>query len=458
MKDLGADTGDLLVKLELAAYARTLPERARLASRQLHRRLSSPIRVAILGHPQSGKTELLNLIAGERILPPGNRLPTIELSYGEDHRAYVTAADGAEYEIAFDEIGSVDRADAGLLRIEVPLRILAQVTLTEVVSEGTAEEERAAVQWAAESADLALWCSQDFSMAEQWLWSTVPERLKDHGFLVLTKADELIRDGVLHDRIGELGDIVAEQFHSLIPVATLQGVESQNGAGGRDEAAFRGSGARALIDALIDHIEQGRRADMDAAMLLISRFAAQLEDADREDDAPRRTPSRPLVPIGQDAPVAPVSAPVAPEAPPPFTDADPEEPAAPVDDTTAEIVELHPEQRPTEDAAAAAAPEASGDEPRWIALDLLNREARALAELDDHDAILGRCAEIAAEVAEMLSAQPSADPVALRVAETAHEVSEMVVLMQLEQTEAAAADAVTLLLQLSRDLDVRAAA
>jgi hypothetical protein len=414
--------------------------------------------VAILGHPQSGKTELLNLIAGERILPPGNRLPTVEVAYGEDHRAFVTAGDGEDYEIAFDEIGSVDRMDAGLLRIEAQLRILAQVTLTEVVSEGTAEDERAAVQWAAESADLALWCSQDFSMAEQWLWSSVPERLKDHGFLVLTKADELIRDGVLHDRIAELGDIVAEQFHSLIPVATLQGVESQNGAGGRDEAAFRGSGARALIDALIDHIEQGRRADMDAALLLVSRFAAQLGDADREDDRPSRTRSRPLVPIGQDAPEAMASRPVTVDDRAPPTDAETEETAARVDDTSAEIVALRPEETPTGDAADTAAPEAAADEPRWIALDLLNSEARALAELDNHDAILGRCAEIAAEVAEVLSAHPSADTVAQRVSETAHEVAEMVVLMQLEQTEAAAADAVTLLLQLARDLDVRAAA
>jgi hypothetical protein len=35
---------------------------------------------------------------------------------------------------------------------------------------------------------VVIWCSQAFTPAERWLWSGMPERLKDHGFLVLSRS------------------------------------------------------------------------------------------------------------------------------------------------------------------------------------------------------------------------------------------------------------------------------
>jgi hypothetical protein len=119
---------------------------------------------------------------------------------------------------------------------------------------------------------MVIWCSQAFTPAERWLWSAMPDRLKDHGFLVLTKADELIREGTLADADRRLDDIVAEEFHSLVPVATLQGLAALCRDTGTDRDALAASGAEALISALLAHVEQGRRADLDAALLFLSRF------------------------------------------------------------------------------------------------------------------------------------------------------------------------------------------
>jgi energy-coupling factor transporter ATP-binding protein EcfA2 len=401
----------------LAALLTTpsLPARAALAGQQLLQRLTSPIRLAILGHPGSGKSQLLNLIAGERIIPAGAALPTVELRFGPARRALLVDADGREREVPLAALGTMGRDAAHIVRIEAPLPILQTLTLIEVSGAGTAGEERAAVQWAAAKADMVIWCSQAFTAAERWLWSAMPDRLKDHGFLVLTKADELIRAGTFAAQMAALEDVVAEEFHSLVPVATLQGLAAMDGSAGTNREALKASGAEALISAILGHLEQGRRADLDAALLFLSRFGAGAAEAA----------------------AAPAEAVEARAAVPPAAPA--EEPA-------------------TVPAAETVEPETPlPDESVLRALDILRGAAGPLlARMDEAghtEDILEGCAQAAQAVADTLDA--AALP---QLHDEALEVAEMLVLLGLERSDTAAADAVTLLLQLRRDLSFAEAA
>jgi hypothetical protein len=399
----------------LAALLKTssLPARAGLAGQQLLQRLTSPIRAAILGHPGSGKSQLLNLIAGERIIPPGAALPTLELRFGPVRRVLLVDADAREREVPFAALGTLGREAAPMVRIEAPLPILQTLTLIEVSGAGTAGEERAAVQWAAARADMVIWCSQAFTAAERWLWSAMPDRLKDHGFLVLTKADELIRAGTFAAQMAALEEVVAEEFHSLVPVATLQGLAAMDGPAGTNREALAASGAEALIAAILAHLEQGRRADLDAALLFLSRFGSG-------GTAPEAAPT----------PAEAAEAPALAPAPVP--------PPAPIAETV-----------PAE--ATAEAEEPAADESVVRALDILRGAAGPLLARMDADGhaedILEGCAQAAQAVADTI------DPAALpTLHDEAMEVAEMLVLLGLERSETAAADAVTLLLQLRRDL------
>lgn len=391
-----------------ALRSAALPARAALAGQQLLERLTSPIRVAILGYPGSGKSELLNLIAGERIIPAGAQLPSVELRFGNRRRMALVDSEGEETPLAGSDFGRIGQDAAALLRIEAPLPVLSTLTLIEVATRGTAEEERAGVQWAASRADVVIWCSQAFTPAERWLWSAMPDRLKDHGFLVLTKADELVRNGTLGRTIAGLEDIVAEEFHSLVPVATLQGLAALLSPAGIDREALAASGAEALVSALLAHVEQGRRADLDAALLFLSRFGAG--------------------------------------APLPHADV---ETAAPAPDMPAAAVE--------EPAPRSAPPAPASAETAARALDILRGAAGSLGEVLDGDGsaehILEGCAQAAQAVADTL------DPADLpELHDEATEVAEMLVLLGLERSDTAAADAVTLLLQLRRDIGLAQAA
>lgn len=410
-------------RLEALLEAPHLPARAVAAGRQLLQRLISPIRVVVLGQPGTGKSALVNLIAGDRLLPDNARLPTVEICLGPEPRVSLVDRDGGEMPITPGALARVGRDAAALVRIEAPLPILSTLTLIEVAAHGTAEDERASILWAAERADVVIWCSQEFTAAEQWLWSAMPENLKDHAFLVLTKADLLIRSGEFATRLAELQEIAAEEFHSLVPVATLQGLDALHAPGGTDRAALTSSGADGLVTALLRHVEQGRRADLDAALLFIARFGVEAVPEAAE-PPPAARPVLAAVPSPADVP-PPADAAPAPDRP--RTAPRPQIPR-PVSVPA-----------PPEDVVQAA--------------ELLQRCGASLASRATGGAaaeeILEGCAQAAQAVADLLETAPDRLG-SLR--DEAMDVADKLILLGLERSEGAAADAVTLLLQFRRDL------
>lgn len=428
MMETAPTAESVLPHLERALANPSIPARAHIAGRQLFERMTSPVRVVVTGHPGSGKSQLLNLLAGERVIPEGSRLPSVELTHGPDRKLTVELADGTLEERPWGDLGTLDRDDMDLVRLEAPLPILRTLSLTEVVTGGTAEDERDGVLWAADRADIVLWCSQEFTPAEQWLWSALPERLKDHGFLILTKADALIRTGELAPRIESLEDVVAEEFHSLVPVATLQGLNALLAEGGPDAEALAASGADALSNMLLRHVEQGRRADLDAALMFLSRFG-----------------------VGQHIHPGPA------EGPPPV--ADPVEGIVPSVETVAggadDPIEADrpasPEESPDDIARV------SGQAPAIrSALEVLASCGTAAAESGGPETVLQQCVDGAQAVADIL--EDRSEETILALHETALEVADRLVLIQLEASDDAAADAATLLLQLRRDIALASAA
>jgi len=429
----------VLPHLEEALADPSIPARAHIAGRQLLDRLTSPIRVVVTGHPGSGKSQLINLLAGEPVIGEATNLPSLELRHGPERKLTIELADGRTETRPFETLASLDREKVGFVSVEAPLDVLRSMTLTEVVTGGTAEQERDGVLWAAERADIVLWCSLEFTPAEQWLWSAMPERLKDHGFLVLTKADTLIRSGTLGQRIAELEDIVAEEFHSLVPVATLQGLKALRADGGPDLDALSASGAAALSAALVRHVEQGLRADLDAALMFLSRFGSE--------PAPIAT-----VPAAASPQMQPDSAEKSrevPKAPPPIA-------VEPPETTGPEAHRAAPDVETPDDPVTAAAHRPEKTDALKSAMDILGACGADLSDVGDEPgfggAVLARCCAAAQAVSEVLEAGPHAS-----ACDDALDVSDKLVLMQLEASEEAAADAVTLLLQLRRDIALEAA-
>ncbi|WP_050928996.1 hypothetical protein [Aestuariivita boseongensis] len=403
-------TEAVLNQLSLVLDSDRFPDEAKALGARLLDRLRSPVQIVVLGKPQSGKSRLINMLLGHAIYPQIADLDTCEIVYGEAPRVFVIREDDTiQHWTAGPDVPFPD--DTVMVRVELPLPVLNKFNLTEVTLSGTSAAQRDMATWACDRADVALWCTQSFDAIERALWAPARDALKDHSFLVITKADQLLMKGVLQDHIASLEEIVAQEFHSLYSVATIQAISARTGPEIPDSEVWSASGGHALHEAVLKLVDTGRRADTDNALLFLSRYSAVVSQIERMRGETRET---------QDETVRKIS--VIPE--------------------TAEAMGKAQRNR----------------EVFVEALDYLQDRAEKLISSldspgnDSTDAILEHCLDTANQLSTLLQDFDQSDPSLAELQEEVMESADMMVLLQLEKSEDAVSDAVTLLLQLKKEV------
>lgn len=434
MKDNAADE-TVIDQLTLAIEQGAFPKVASDYANHLLHRLSAPVRVSVFGIPGSGKSELINMFVGRSVLSDKVRLPTTEIVYGPNEAMTLTDAKGRSHRHEKVDLSLVSSESAAFLKIELPIERLKRISFLEVVTDGSVAELSSAIEWAVGRTDIALWCSQNFEADEQAVWSKVPDSLKDHAFLVLTKADVLSAEGALSKRVSGLETIVAEEFHSLFAVATLQAIAAYGSNGEVDEATFHASGGGALTSEVLRHAERGRRADFDSAQMFLVRYKISgLVSASKT--AAKDEPVDPSTELVEASPVA--------------TNAD----AAEVPDDA-----VQPEAPEVDDA-----PEVSNVALFADAVRYLKRRGETLtAAMSDQSegngsAILPQCADVVEYLMDHFSQDESGCEATDAMIDELSEAQELMVLLEVEGGDASAADAATLILQLRREIEMQIAA
>ncbi|MBV1902950.1 MAG: 50S ribosome-binding GTPase [Marinosulfonomonas sp.] len=396
-----------------------LPKDAAQMGARLLKRINTPVRVAIFGLPQSGKSSLLNFLAGEQLVPENIPIPTLELLWGENESMSLTLQDGTTQNSNTIALAKAAGQNPAFVTIKMPAPILKSISMLEVVSDGSANDLTASLDWATRRTDLALWCTQEFSIIEQNLWSRVPDAIKDHSFLVLTKADIMSSDGVLSDKVSELQSIAANEFRSIFPIATLQASAAALPDGSADEVTSNASGGKALHKALLRQVEDGRQADLGSVLIFLNRYAPKGKKS------PKPAASTPTaIPASPE----PLPAPLMPE-------------VESVGDPTVNLEKRWP------------------DALQYL-IDRGSDLSRAVADNETNDAavVLHHCAATADQLAETFEDETTIEPEFADLQENILETAGMILLLNLENEEGPAADAVTLLLQLRKGMEEKLAA
>lgn len=360
-------------RLGAAVQSGQLSAAAQTQAETLLDRLARGVCVLFLGPKSGGKSQLCNALVGQALDPA--------------ERGFIRVlSDASHVAKRFEVLGDVRS-------VRCAGHDFSQSLFVDMATCQNDHESDARLRQSLELADVVLWCTERFGPQEAKIWAEAPDALKDHSFLVLTKADLSASLGDLATRIAALQPIVEEEFHSLFPVATSHVQKLLEQSVPVTDSDLAASGVKALADALQSVVASGQRADLDSALLFLERHGL-LDGA---------------------APEPPVAEP----------------PAQSIDQKL----------------------------PFKKARDAIMARALDLAEMsfDDHESdlsgVLDLCGTISEELTDILRDAESDVPEVAPWCRAFEEASDKIMLMALENDTRSAADAVTILLQMRRDLE-----
>ena len=469
-----------------AVQSGLLPDSAHAQAEKLLERLEQPVRLAVLGMPGSGKSTLLNLLVGDEVIPDGVRLPTLHLSYGAEEQAICTLPDGSKKTFPTANAQAISALSPVYVEMTLPLPALKKISVLEVVAPDDPNAIHRASQWAAKRSDVALWCTGGFSETEQRIWGQMPDEIKDHAFLMITKMELLQSQGIFDEVRAAVQSTATGEFNKILPIGTVKAINARQPDGSVDKNMMRESGGLALISAVLKQVEQGQRSTVDMADVLLLQNADALKDVDAvlaAAPAPQPTPTPPQPTPTPPPPAPDMAAPAAPQppvAPRPKAKTPPMPKPAPrpapdagagedADGVTAGIAKLRTiAARRAEEMVAPPAPPTLQPATRNAyshVIEFLQDRAQELGEkLDD----MGEeaPANVIADVVEHIQwlcdylndNGDDTDASLQRARDTAFDAADLVQLMQMEKRDSAALEAVSLMLQLKRELQADLAA
>ncbi len=410
---------DTIARLERAIASGVMPPAANNLAERISKRLKSPVRLAIMGPKGAGKSQLLNFLAGDKVIPDDVRLPSVLVAWGETKKVDCTLADGKIKSLETFDIDEINRLKPVFIRLRMPLPALKKISILEVVTGTNAAEQQRALAWAARSTDIALWCTQVFSETESELWNTIPGALQEHSFLIMTKADQHQGKAAREKQLAAIKKAAEGRFNSFYHIDTLQALASRRENGKVDTTKLANSGGQELIAAVLNAVNQGVQASLDGAVILFARYdipmtgvpaPAPQAPAQIIEDAPPEEPTELLVP--KDAPA----------------------PQADLDDFNSEIVAY------------------LTDRVQELKIQLSKTDA------PDSDMVMAQCYEDVEWLVEQLTERSRDNPDILHTLDACQDAADMMLLLQLENHDSAVEDAVVLLLQIKRDFEQKLAA
>lgn len=413
--DSSESARDLRSAITEGGLSAPLKARAQAILDQIER----PVRLALFGLPGSGKSQIVNFLAGADVLPKDLPLPTLQLSYGDEAVADCTLPDGTVETVPMAEMERVSTLKPVFIDAKMPLPALKKISLLEVRAGASPSEQKRAMVWAAKRSDVALWCTKGpFGRDEQALWAQMPANLQDHAFLIMTHADKPSVEEAYPGRIEQTAHTMRDHFRKVLPMGTQAAISARNKDGTVNKDILRSSGGMGLISTILRMVESGQQGARDQADV----FLRQIEFTPKADTTPRGT---------------------TPEEPPHV-----EAPAATLVEAETQNATLGPASREACQQAVA----------QLTAEGTMIAEALDSAALKDAE-VVEICVDTAVWLADFLAESGEASDKAMsKLRDTAVDAADLVQLIQLETSETVASDSVSIMVQVKQEMQQMLAA
>ena len=241
------------------------------------RRLGRPLRIAICGETNAGKSSLANLLAGIESLPTAvvsnTLLPTL-LYYAVEPEVCTVHASGTRQRLRANS--QMPREAIFQVEVGLPSPRLAAMQILDLPGLADSRSAGPVVDLAAHHVDAAIWCTvstQAWKESERVARSMLSSRLNARSLLVATHND-LLCEADREKLLARLRDEVGSSFTSIVLLSTLEAIAIRgNDHGHRASPAWIASGAEALETALAALLASVREQRAAAALSMTGRIA-----------------------------------------------------------------------------------------------------------------------------------------------------------------------------------------
>jgi hypothetical protein len=209
---------------------------------------------ALMGEYSSGKSALLNVLLGQRLLPTkvtATDLPAIWITQGKQARLQALAYDGTLHDLMIDDLTSEAAMDYLVIRIESDAEILRRVDIIDTPGISDPRMSTAIVEQISRFCDFVMWCSpanQAWRQTERAFWKTMPDRLRQHSILALTRADKMRSTQDLDKVLRRCGSEAGGEFAAILAMSTPLAMAAREATNPRDAGEkWVASGAEQLL-------------------------------------------------------------------------------------------------------------------------------------------------------------------------------------------------------------------
>jgi tRNA U34 5-carboxymethylaminomethyl modifying GTPase MnmE/TrmE len=266
-------------RVELQGVARTTLPWAIRAIGRIEARLSRPLRAAIVGEFNSGKSSLANLLVGIESLPTAvvssTRIPTL-LYHALRPEVWATHHDGRR-----EQLHAAKEARAqSIIQLEVglPSARLREMEILDLPGLANPRFEHRLCDLFLQNVDIVLWCTasiQAWKESERAAWDRVPARLRDRALLVVTHGD-LVHEATDQRKLLRRLQKDAFSFRDVVLISTNEALASmRQERKASNSPALEASGANAL-DSALAKLLLSVREDRTKAAIAVTRRIAQV--------------------------------------------------------------------------------------------------------------------------------------------------------------------------------------
>jgi hypothetical protein len=248
------------------------------ALRRIEARLERPLRLALVGEFNSGKSSLANLLARTESLPTAvvsnTRIPTL-LCHAPEPRIWAVDERGRRELLRADQRTlprAIFRLDVGL-----PISRLRAIQILDLPGIADPRFRGPGIDAMVQDVHAVLWCTvstQAWKESERTAWRNLPPRLRTRGLLVATHADLLHDARDAEKLLQRLRGEVDGLFQDIVLVCTLDALRLIGRQGEVLGAeSWKATGAEALETALHRLLQGLRDQRADAGLRITSRIA-----------------------------------------------------------------------------------------------------------------------------------------------------------------------------------------